>query len=88
MYLPSSALIVQLATIPHARQNLLLPPLHVRQIQSFTHIHPIFPSIPLSVVLDLPLPGLTVSPPHCDHRLMPRRLLSGPTVCLVEEHSY
>ena len=39
----------------------------------------VFPSIPLSVVPDLPLPGLTVSPPHCDHGMMPSRLLSCPT---------
>ena len=55
---------------------------------TLTPQYTIVPSIPFSVVPDLPLPGLTVSPPHCDHRLMHCRLLSHPTVCVVEEHSY
>ena len=37
-------------------------------------------SVPPCVVPDLLLPGLTVSQPHCDPRLMHSRLLSGPTV--------
>ena len=48
----------------------------------------ILASIPLSVVPDLPLPGLTVSLPHCDPRLMHCGVLFGPTVCVVEKESY
>ena len=53
---------------------------------TLTPQYTIFPSIPHSVVPDLPLPGLTVSAPHSDHREMHCRLLSCPTVCVVEEH--
>ena len=62
--------------------------LHFTPSPTLTPQYTIFPSIPCVVVPDLPLPGLTVSPPHCDHWLMHCRLLSGPTVCVVEEHSY
>ena len=36
--------------------------------------------LPCAVVPDLPLPGLTVSPPHCDPWLLKSRQLSRPTV--------
>ena len=62
--------------------------IHFTPSPTLTPQYTILPSIPLSVVPDLPLPGLTVSPPHCDHWLMHYRLLSYPTVCVVEEHSY
>lgn len=41
-------------------------------------------SIPLSVVPDLPLPGLKVSPHHFDHSLRHCRLLFHQTVCAIE----
>ena len=88
VHVPREAMVL----CPPKTYKVLLPLLcvciHFTPSPTLTPQYTIFPSIPLSVVPDLPLPGLTVSPPHCDHWLMHCRLLSGPTVCVVEEHSY
>ena len=59
--------------------------IHFTPLPTLAPQYTIFPSVPLSVVPDLPLPGPTVSPPHCDHGMMPNRELSYHS---VEEHSY
>ena len=52
----------------------------VKQYEMLFQVMDVDMCIPQCVVPDQPLPGLTVSPPHCDPQLMHSRQLSDPTV--------